>query len=320
MNNDFLSYIKLNYINMTSNILDDLNLSSIKKEDTENSSEDENDDVLKSKFDINTKKIYDINKNTFLVKLSIRDIIETSNWCYNREIKEDRVEELFNDFIGYLHDNKNISPIWIFTGIYDEYGENNNIFMIDGQHRKKVLEKYLSIYDIDMNCNMEFICILYEINYCETHNKKNVIELFKKINNNRQFNKEELPDDFISDLVNSLSLENVFKNGIKYNKNNEKAHEPCIHKKELNTFFNKYKDELKEMEINIIIQNLKKINNILSLKTYKELYGNKSKKKESYHTKAKQIKFYLNLKNSKYPPEEWIKYIKYPDNLTTYYM
>lgn len=298
-------------------ILDNLDLSTIEinNDETDNSSEYDNDDILKCKYDIDSKKIYDINENTLLVKLTIRDIIETDNWCYNREIKDDRVEELYKDFIEDINDNiKNkIIPIWIFTGIYDEFGEHNNIFMLDGQHRKKVLQKYLSIYDINMDCNMEFTTILYKINYCETHNKKKAIELFKKINNNRQFNDEELPDDFVADLINSIVNEPLFRNCIKYNKNNEKAHEPCIHKKELNIFFNKYKDELKSLDILTILENLKKINNILSFKNYKELYGNKSKKKESYHIKAKQLKFYLNLKNSKYPPEVWINYIKNPD-------
>ena len=274
-----------------------------------------NDEDIPSQFNIIDKIIDKINDDMYIVKLTAREIVDTSNWCYNREINDERVQELYDYFINNVNKNDNMSPIWMFQAIYDSKSEGNKIYILDGQHRKKVLTKYLLEYDENMNFNATYYCTIYNINYCESVNKKKAIELFKKINNNRQFKEEELPDDFIAELVDVISYDSVLKFGIKIKDNNDKAQEPCIHKKELNTLFNINKEKIKNMTFDEILINLKKINNRLSLKDYKELYGNKGKKKETYHNKAKQLKFYLNLKTSKYPSSEWIKFIDKPNDI-----
>lgn len=279
-----------------------------------------NDDELPPQFNIYDKvitKSCDDNYHKFIISLTAREIVETSNWCYNREINDERVEELYEQFVKNITKNDITQPLWIFQAIYDEKNdkEGNGLYMLDGQHRKKVLGKYLSNYDDDMKYDEKFICIVYKIDYCESIGKKKSIELFKKINNNRQFKDEELPDDFVAELVDMMSCDPILKFGIKIKDNSETAHEPCIHKKELNAFFNANKDKIKNMTHEEIIANIKKINNKLSLKDYKDLYGNKGKKKETYHNKAKQLKFYLNLKTSKYPLNEWIKFIDRPNDI-----
>jgi hypothetical protein len=69
------------------------------------------------------------------------------------------------------------------------------------------------------------------------------------------------------------------------------------------------------MTYDMILENLLKINNILSLKKYDDLFGKDKTQKKKYE-KATELKFYLNLgKKSKYPIEMLIKYINRVDEL-----
>lgn len=271
-----------------------------------------NDEDISS-FNIDDNIIKNL-ENASIISLKARELVQTSNWCFNREINKERVKELYEQYITNNSKNNITQPIWIFQAIYDVKGDNdsNKLYILDGQHRKQVLNMYLMEYDDDMIYDKEFICIIYKIDYCESINKKIAIELFKKINNNRQFRDDELPDDFITELIDIMACDNVLKYGIKIKDITETAHEPCIHKKELNTFFNLHKDKIKNMTHEEIVSNIKKINNKLSLKDYSDLYGNKCKKKETYHNKAHKYKFYLNLKSSKYPLNVWINFIENP--------
>lgn len=260
-------------------------------------------------------KIIDTNEDgTYIVKLSARDLIYyVTVWCFNREIVDERIDELYQNCIS--SSQKSINPTWIFHLIYDTKSDaNNKLYLLDGQHRREVIRRVLE-NDIDMNFKKEYYCIVYPIDMCETSNKKKSIELFKKINNNKQFKQEDLPDDFVADIIDNIKTDEKLKNGIKKDEKYETSREPCIHVKELNAFFNRNKDKIQNLTIDDIIINLKKINNKLSLKDYKVLFGNKSQKKQEFHNKAKKIDFFLNLKSSKYPPELWIKFIDDPDKL-----
>lgn len=52
------------------------------------------------------------------------------------------------------------------------------------------------------------------------------------------------------------------------------------------------------------------MNDMLAEKTFEELYEQRHRKKElKRYEKAREMGFYLNLKNSKYSLSEWIKEI-----------
>jgi hypothetical protein len=272
------------------------------------SSPDEDDNFS---FNINEKIIDNNDDGSYLIKLSARELIYyITHWCFNREINDDRVEELYQNY-----KSSKINPLWIFHIIYDNKSNPNyKLFLLDGQHRREVIRRILED-DFEMKFKKNFYCIVYAIDFCETQNKKKSIELFKKINNNKQFKEEDLPDDFVTDIVNALLHDNVLKFGIKKNDKNEKAQEPSIHIKQLNNLLNHNLNRFKHLSTDEIVKNLKIINNILSLKEYKILFGNKSQKKEEIHNKAKIRNFYLNLKSSKYPPDYWINFIDNPRDL-----
>lgn len=265
-------------------------------------------------FNIYDKIISQKNENTFLIKLSFRELLNyTDTWSYNRKIVSDKVDELYET----LCENYDIP--WTLHAIYDDSLKNsfNKILILDGQHRKKAIEKYIQNYDIHMKCNDDIWMWIYRVKYSETSNSHVAVNLFKKINNNRQFEENELPNTLVIELVKQICENENFKNGIKMNDANNKSHSPFLHKKELNTLFNENIYLISNMKQSDIILNLQKINNILSIKNYEQLYGKKySQQNERKLQKAISIKFYLNLgPNSKFPTKYWIKYINDVDNL-----
>lgn len=292
-------YKKLIVITKTMSIM------AIATEDEQYFSQDE-DEI--QEFKIDDHIIYKIDENKFIASLTARELVSyTKPWCYNRELNEERVEELYNDY----RKPSEIKPVWCFQIILDESQETKGNYLIDGQHREKALRLILKD-DYEMKNKDKFICTVYRINGCEGKNKKLAIELFKKINNNRQFKEEELPDDFVADLVDAISNDETLKKGIQKSVKTETAHEPRIHKKELNVLFNQHREKIKNMSIEDIITSLKKINNLISLKD-ERTFGNKSKKRDDVLAKAKTYQFYLNLKSTKMSPSYWIKVIDNPN-------
>jgi hypothetical protein len=277
----------------------------------ESSSEDDTIDIFDIKNNIIDKK----DDNTFLIKMSFNEVIVyTTSWCYNRKVNDEKVEELYKS----LQEGNYIIP-FILHAVYDvKHEDSRKIRILDGQHRVKAIEKFIA-NDIHGDCNHYVWICLYKIDHTETNNTKQVLELFKKINNNRVFTDEELPDTFIIDLVNAICNIPLFKKKdvIKLNSQHNHSHQPRIHKKELNTFLNCHKDFLQNSHKSTeeLIENIQIINNKLSMKTYEELFmpRMRSKENEKRWKKAVSLRFFLNLRDSRYPFHEWIKYIVYPN-------
>lgn len=275
------------------------------------------EDTIILPFDITTKIIDKKDENTFLIKLSFREIIiYTENWCYNRTICEKKVDDIYKSICdGY--------PIpFILQAVYDENHTNNNakILIIDGQHRKAAVQKYVQENDVNMDCPYSAWICVYKINNAETNNTNAVIDIFKRINNNRVFDEKELPNTIIIDLVKSICEVPLFRknNVIKTGDNNSKAHPPCIHKKELNGLLNQHQDTIKNCgkTIQELTTNIQVINHKLSMMKFEDLYtvANRQAETKRYQT-AVAKKFFLNLKNSKYTPEVWIKYVVDPNTM-----
>lgn len=261
------------------------------------SEENENDFTLLDKKDDKTR----------LIKMSFRDVIKyTTSWCFNRAINQEKVDELYNTLL------EDYSIPWTLHAIYDDIIEDGKkIRILDGQHRIKAIESYITIDKTDRDVWIW----LYDVKYSETLNSSYVINLFRKINNNRHFSEDELPNVFVSELVNLMCENNILKKGIGIKDANNVCYVPCIHKKELNTIFNQYKKLLRENKFETIIENMCKINQIIGLQTYQDLYGNNNTSKKQ-HDKAVSLNFFLNLgKKSKYPIDIWIKFINNPNEL-----
>lgn len=257
-------------------------------------------------FNIFDKCITYHNKKTIMVELTFRELLNYSDsWSYNRKIIDEKTIELYNT----LCENYDIP--WTLHAIYDTSICNSikKILILDGQHRKKAIEYFIQYHDAEMICDKKVWVWLYILENSETTNSSIALNLFKKINNNRQFEEDELPNMFVIDLIQNICKNKTLKCGIKTNDANSTSHAPYIHKKELNAVLNENVMLFQNMTHEDILNNMIIINHKLSMKTYEQLYG-KNKLHLKRFERAIALKFYLNLgKFSKYPITKWIKYI-----------
>jgi hypothetical protein len=268
-------------------------------------------------FDIQTKIIDKMTENTFMIKISFRELLAyTQNWCYNRNIDAAKIDEIYNSLC------KSYDMPFMLQAVYDEkYGHPViKLLLLDGQHRKEAIRKYIEINDITMDCPYSVWLCVYKISNSETMNTDKVIDLFKKINNNRVFNVDELPDTFVVDLTKAVCETPVFKKKgvIKTSDNTKSAHSPCVHKKELHAVFNNNRGTIKNGKKTIaeLVKNILLINHKISLMKYQDLYTVSHRQTETgRYEKAVALGFFLNLRNSQYTPDVWIKYINNPEDL-----
>jgi len=259
-----------------------------------------------------------INDNCYMIKISVSDfVLQTKNWTYNREINEEKVNELFEHICNQKYNPGNSSD-WIITLVYDEFADksNYNNIVIDGQHRREALRRALENEKINKYINIH--CIMYEINNSETTNISKIIKLFNSVNNNRPLTKIDYPDTRSIILVNKIKLDKelvpdpyvIKKNG---KENGRGANQPFISEKELyNIIYNNSKlwIHLTDEEC---INNLKNISKKISWASYENIYTCSEINKKRYD-KALIYKFWLNLKDSKkYNPDKWIKFIATPE-------
>jgi len=269
-------------------------------------------------FNISDNIIDKKDENTFMIKMTFRDLLcYTTSWCFNRRINEEKVTELLASL------NTSYPIPFILHAVYDEKHANPmaKILILDGQHRVEAIRKYME-NDVDGQCEYSVWICIYKVNYAETNNTSTVLDMFKKINNNRIFSEDELPDTFIMDLVNKICEVPLFKRNkvIGMNVNAHSCHSPCIHKKELNTLFNENKELIRNSNKTIpeLVENIQKINHKLSMKSFEQLYAAKYRNSETHkkrYQKAVPIKFFLNQKDSQFSPDVWIKFINKPDEL-----
>ena len=272
---------------------------------------DENIPVFNIDENIIDKKSDDV----FLIKLKFREFLAYTNyWCFNRKICQEKVDELYSSLctdydmpfvIHAVYDEKHLDPV-------------RKLLILDGQHRREAVKQYIETHDNEWNCSYSIWMWVYKIPDSESQNMQQALNLFKKINNNRVFGEDELPDTFIMDLVQQLCDVPMIKKKKVIGTNNvtNTCHSPCIHKKELNALFNQHKDVIKSSEKSVadMVANILKINHRISIKSYDELYSPSQRSKETNrYSKAVEKGFFLNLKNSKYAPEIWIKFINNPD-------
>ena len=288
--------------------------------DIDNEEEYYTDDESESNSSRNFKDniISKINDNCYMIKISVGDFVrKTKNWTYNREINEEKVNELFQHICSQKYKPGDSSD-WIITLVYDEFADkcNYNNIVIDGQHRREALRRALE--NGKNNENITIHCIMYEINYCETANISKTINLFNSVNNNRPLTKIDYPDARSIILVNKIKLDKelvpdasvIKKNG---KENGRGANQPFISEKELyNIIYNNSKLWI-PLTDEKCMDNLKNISNKISCVLYENIYTCTEKNKKRYD-KALKYNFWLNLKDSeKYGPDRWIKFIATPE-------
>lgn len=286
--------------------------------DTISDDEYVDDDGLKT-FNISDKIVAVKNNETFLIEISFRELLRYSDsWSFNRKIDENKTQELYETLCN------NYDIPWTLHAVYDNAvtGYSKKILILDGQHRKNAINLYIDKYDSHMTCDRKVWIWIYKVEFSESKNSNIALSLFKKINNNRIFQDDELPNTMVIDVVKMVCENAVLKKGIKDNDANSKSHCPFIHRKELNSILNENMELIASKTPQEIVENMIKINHMISLKSYKDIYGlDKSQKtiisNERKLDKAEKYGFFLNLgKKSKYPITTWIKFIGNPSELS----
>ena len=256
-------------------------------------------------------KILDSDDNFKLIKIDYVSLIRyIKHWSYNRQINDDFVNELYESI-----DNNKI--VWTLTAIQER--SNDNLYLIDGQHRFEAIKKRM-IDDNDLIYNNNIFITVYYVNNKETDSQY-IIDLFNKINKNTPLGENDYPDNTIINIIHKMIEDPVLSKGIKTDEKRHSSHQPFIHKKTLNDLFQKNKDIIKSIDVNLIICNLKMINNRLRLKAFEDIYINDNANNRSKWQSAKKIEFFLGLKECKsiYRIENIIKNIKEPESLFQYY-
>jgi hypothetical protein len=253
--------------------------------------------------------ILDETDNTIFIKIDGRTLIQkVCQWSYNRPIINNVVNELYNS----ITPDNNI--IWTLTAIKER--DNENLYLIDGQHRFEAIKRKLS-EDVNMILNKHYYIMIYLINN-QKQDSNYIVDLFKKINNNTPLISTDYPQKTIINIIeNAILIDPILKKGIRVNEKTLTAHQPYIHKNTLNDVLSKNKAFIEDMEIEEFINNLKIINNNLSLKSFEEVYHISSDINKYHWKKANDIKFFIGLKNChmKYRIDNLLKNIKTPNVL-----
>lgn len=265
------------------------------------------DDV--NTFNISDKIIDKKDSNTFCIKITFRELLQYSDsWSYNRRIDDSKSHELYETLCqGY-------DIPWTLYAVYDTTitSVSRQILILDGQHRKQAIDKYVEKYESDMTFERNVWVWMFKIDYSETKNTNAVSNLFKKINNNRVFQKSEIPNTVAIDIVKIICDNEELKHGIKTNDKFNTSHSPYIHRKELNAIINENIDVFANLSSEAIVENIIQVNNFI-----KQYYKNNSHFNESNNVKLKKAEkdnFFLNMgKKTKFPITKWIRLVSDPN-------
>lgn len=263
-------------------------------------------------------KLCNFDNDITLYKIYARSLIKLcKDWSENRVLDENRINEIKE---AYLKNDK-VLLTSSFRAFYDK--SKNEITIIDGHHRKS------SLYQI-LETNPEFNpMILLVIHEYENLTDEIIHDLHIKSNMSKQLELYQIPTKLRKILIEKIKKDDILSNGISKTKNAKTAHYPKISLNELAELAGKILLEYPELKLNEshlesskikldeMVNNLKKINNYLSLvftdDNFKKLgYGINKKEKEKIN-KCFEYNFYLNMKETAYSMENWLKYIKKPE-------
>ena len=198
-----------------------------------------------------------------LIKIDYNSLIQfVKHWSYNREVINTVVDKLYDS----ITEDNNI--IWVLTAVKERSKEE--LYLIDGQHRYEAIKRKL-IEDIDFTIEKFLYINVYNVDNIEEEDEY-IIDLITKINNTAPFNIPDFPSRRNIKLINKLIKEPIFKKGISIDTTTNSANQPRIHRKILHSKLNQYNNYIKDIEDEIIIENLKLINKYIGLKSFNNIY------------------------------------------------
>ena len=247
-----------------------------------------------------------VNQTTTLVKMPLRKLVTTiSNWDENRTLDDSKVNEILK---GY--ENKDIALLTSQFRV--AIHPNGKRILIDGHHRKEEASEFLLKYP-RFDENMDVFVII--------HDKTNDIDIYDlhiKANLCTPLKEEQKPNVKRTALITAFKNDSILSNGISKNKC-MKAHQPRISTNELAELAGKIIIKYPYMETEVIIYNIKIINNHLCLLFSSDnlpiLFGSNNIRYDIVE-KAHKYKFYLNIRDSYYNKDKWIEFITEPSSIS----
>jgi hypothetical protein len=251
------------------------------------------------------------NEKSMIIKIDYKSLCESiGSWSYNREINSEVVDRLYEN----IKDPSN-NITWILTAVKEKI--TNMIYLIDGQHRYEAIKKLI---ENNVHYNQDkFLYIQVYLIDSIIDNDEYIIDLFIKLNNHSPLYMHDFPSIQNIKIIKKIIKDRILKNGISIDERRQTAHQPKIHKKTLHAKFNQYNRFIRDINDEIIIQNLKIINSYISFKKYEQIFNNQDEALKPFNKnaweKAKELNFYLGFKNcnQKYLIDNIIKNIKNPE-------
>jgi hypothetical protein len=277
-----------------------------------------------------------IDENRFLVKISFNELLEyAAPIMFNRHIDEEQADKILSSIEeGYMYP-------FTMDAIYDStvnIGEKN-IKIINGNHRHyaiyKYVEKLIAKDEDPFNCKYYVYVWISVVDECESTNKKLSKHLYTVVNNHLPFKEPINVNIDAMDFVNKL-FQHKSWGGNAIIDTCKRVSQPRIKKAELYEFLDKHKDILEDFvsmhsvdKNNLIItedildkfiKNIDKINTSIWKKYIDnptDVYSSEKKlvKNSNIWGKAKKENFYLNLIDSNFPKELWIKHLCDPSSI-----
>ena len=279
-------------------------------------------------FNIADKIIDKIDDEKFLVKISFHELMEyAAPITFNRDLDEEQIEKLYvsiiEDYIPFT-----IDAIYDTTVKIDE----KSLKIINGNHRRAAICKYITEHDKNFSCEYKVYVWVYVVDDCEsTTNIQRSINLYTKINNHLPFKAPIVISINVMEFLNKLCKHKFKGKAIMVN-TRDTSFQPRINKNELYKLLDANKDILERFvsiySINTnnliitdaildkFIANIVAINQSIWLKGITNVYSsNLVADNIKVWNKSLEIGFYLNLKNSLYSKEVWIKHLCDPSSI-----
>lgn len=248
-----------------------------------------------------------IDKDTSLIKMSLRSLVQKiEDWNENRVLSETKVKEIID---GY--EKRDIALLTShFRSV--SYPDGRQV-LIDGHHRKEAAKVFLTTCS---DFNEDIYVYIWNHQLTNDSSADNIYDLHIKSNLCQPLKSNQIPNRKRTEIIEAFKKHPILKNGISPYKSTKTAHQPKISLNELAELAGELNNKYPNLDTSLIIDNIKLINNYLSLiftnDNIQSITLSGHKIKEEVINKAQNINFYLNIRDSKYNKDEWIKYVEFP--------
>ncbi len=254
--------------------------------------------------------LHQIDDNTCLIKMPLRTLVqEIEDWDENRVLSESKVAEILNSY-----KKRDIALITsLFRSVVYPCGRQ---VLLDGHHRKEAAKEFLKEFK-DFNENIDIFLVKHTV---ASDDSEDIYDLHIKSNLCKPLERGQIPNFKRTALIKAFKANQILKNGISSTRTALRAQQPKISLNELAELAGEISMKYPEMPTELIIYNIKDINHRLSLMFTVDNLSNMTLKgqkiKPEILEKANKIKFYLNIRDSKFNKDNWINFIGNPSDIS----